>query len=54
MNTIGNICSKAVAQWRSVKKGGLRNFVKLTGKHLSKSLFFSKVTGSASLLKTRL
>ena len=26
-------------------KGGLKNFTKLTGKHLSQSLFFNKVTG---------
>ena len=29
----------------SVKKGGLRNFTKFTGKHLCKSLFFNKVAG---------
>ena len=27
------------------KKGVLRNFVKLTGKHLCQSLFFNKVAG---------
>ena len=34
----------------------LRNFAKLTGKHLCQSLFFNKVTGlrSATLLKKRL
>ena len=28
-----------------MKKGVLRNFTKLTGKHLCQSLFFNKVTG---------
>ena len=38
------------------KKGVLRNFAKLTGKHLCLSLFFNKVTGlrSATLLKKTL
>ena len=38
------------------KKGVLRNFVKLTGKHLCQSLFFNKVAGlrPATLLKKRL
>ena len=31
----------------SVKKGVLRNFAKLTGKHLCQSLFLNKVTGAA-------
>ena len=31
----------------SVKKGVLRNFTKLTGKHLCQSLFFNKVVGQA-------
>ena len=37
------------------KKGVLRNFAKITGKHLCKSLFFDKVTGLrlATLLKKR-
>ena len=37
----------------SVKKGVLRNFTKLTGKHLCLGLFFNKVTGlrPATLLK---
>ena len=42
--------------WRcSIKKGVLRNFPKLTGKHLCQSLFFNKVAGlrPASLLKKR-
>ena len=30
------------------KKGVLRNFVKLTGKHLCQSLFFNKVAGRDS------
>ena len=40
-----------------MKKGGLRNFTKLTGKHLcQQSLFFNKVAGlrPATLLKKRL
>ena len=38
------------------KKGVLRNFAKLTGKHLCQSLFFNKVAGlrPATLLKRRL
>ena len=38
------------------KKGVLRNFVKLTGKHLCQSLFFNKVVAlrPATLLKKRL
>ena len=38
------------------KKGALRNFAKLTGKHLCQSLFFNKVAGlrPATLLKKRL
>ena len=40
----------------SVRKGVLRNFAILTGKHKCQSLFFSKVAGlrSATLLKKRL
>ena len=38
----------------SVRKGVLRNFAKLTEKHLYQSLFFNKVAGSATLLKKRL
>ena len=40
----------------SVKKGVLRNFAKITEKHLCQSLFFNKVEGlrSATLLKKRL
>ena len=43
--------------WRcSVKKGVLKNFAKLTGKHLCLSLFFNKVASrrSATLLKKKL
>ena len=38
------------------KKGVLRNFTELTGKHLHQSLFFNKVAGlrPAALLKKRL
>ena len=41
---------------RVCKKGVLRNFIKYTGKHLCKSLFFNEVSGlrPATLLKTRL
>ena len=37
----------------SVKKGALRNFAKLTGKHLCQSLFFNKI-GLQLYLKRRL
>ena len=39
-----------------VRKGILRNFAKLTGKHMCQSLFFNKVAGlrAATLLKKRL
>ena len=54
-----SIFTNSVCTYRSTrpevfcKKGILRNFVKLTGKHLCQSLFFNKVTGlkSATLLK---
>ena len=38
------------------EKGVLRNFIKFTGKHLSQSVFFNKVTdlGPATLFKKRL
>ena len=38
------------------KKGVLRNFIRFTGKHLCRSLFFDKVAGlrPATLLKKRL
>ena len=37
----------------SMKKGVLRNFAKITGKHLCQSLFFDRVAGlrPATLLK---
>ena len=42
----------------SVKKGGLRNFSKFTGKHLCHCLFFNKVAGlrpyACNFLKKRL
>ena len=40
----------------SVRKGGLRNFTKFTGKHLHQSLFFNKTAGlrPATLLKKSL
>ena len=40
-------------QKRSVRKGGLRNFSKFTGKHLCQSFFFDKVANlsPATLLK---
>ena len=34
----------------SVKKGVLKNFAKLTGKHLCRSVFFNKVLGPATVL----
>ena len=34
------------------KKGALRHFAKLTGKHLSQSLFFNNVAGLAKFLRT--
>ena len=50
--------SKAVVKRREVlsKKGVLRNFAKLPGKHLYQSLFLNKVAGlrPAILLKNRL
>ena len=38
----------------SMLKGVLRNFTKFTGKHPCQSLFFNKVVGPATLLKSRL
>ena len=38
---------KSSHQRCSLKKGVLRNFAKLTGKHLCQSLFFNKVAGAA-------
>ena len=34
-----------------MKKGALRNFAEITGKHLWQSLFFNKVARPATLLK---
>ena len=39
---------EAVVQTDSVKKGVLRNFGKLTGKHLCQSLYFIKVAGQVA------
>ena len=36
---------EGVAQWCFYKKDVLRNFTKLTGKHLCQTLFFNKVAG---------
>ena len=43
------------SHWRcSVRKGVLRNYAKITGKHLCQSLFFNKVAGrSSTLLKKK-
>ena len=51
-----NTITRSSHQRRSVKKGVLGNFTKLTGKHLCQSLFFNKVAGlrPATLLKERL
>ena len=39
------------SHWRcSVKKGALRNFAKLTGKHLCQRLFFNRVAGRLAIL----
>ena len=50
------IKSRSSHQTCFVRKGVLRNFAKLTGKHLCQSLFFNKVAGlrDATLLKKRL
>ena len=47
---------EGVVQRCSVKKGVLKNFTKLTAKHLSQSLFFHKAAGFrlATLLKKSL
>ena len=34
----------------SVRKGVLRNYAKITGKHLCQSIFFNKVAGRSSTL----
>ena len=48
--------SRSNHQRCSIKKSVLKNFVKLTGKHLCQSLLFNKVAGwrPATLLKKRL
>ena len=33
---------RSIHQWHSVKKGVLKNFAKVTGKHLCQSLFFKE------------
>ena len=49
-------CFRSSHQRCSISKGVLRNFSKLTGKHLCQSLFFNKVAGlwPATLLKKRI
>ena len=47
-------CFRSSHQRCSISKGVLRNFSKLTGKHLCQSLFFNKVAGLRPLLKKRL
>ena len=34
-----------LSNYETVKKGVVRNFVKFTGKHLCRGLFFNKVAG---------
>ena len=46
--------SKAVVRKLFCKKGVLKNCVKITGKHLRRSLFFNEVARPATLLKERL
>ena len=46
-------CFRSNYQGCSVKKGGLRNFAKFTGKHLCQSLFLIKLLVPAALLKKR-
>ena len=52
----GSINSRSSHRRCSVRKGVLRNFTKLSGKHLCQGLFFNKVVGlrPATLLKKRL
>ena len=52
----GTLGTRSSHQTCSIKKGVLRNFTKLSGKHLWQSLFFNKVAGlrPATLLKKRL
>ena len=53
--TLHGLCLRSSSRMCSVRKVVLRNFAKLTGKHLCQSLFFNKVTGQrpATLLKKR-
>ena len=44
-STIGNIIDRGSHWRRSARQGVLRNFAKLTGKHLCQSLLFNKVAG---------
>ena len=48
--------SEVIVRRCSIKMGVLRNYTKLTGKHLCQSLFFDKIAGlrPATLLKKRL
>ena len=43
---IVTLCFRSCRQRCFIKKGVLRNFKKLTGKHLCQSFFFNKVAGS--------
>ena len=43
-HAVSHINNSRRSHWRcSVKKGVLRNFAKITGKHLRQSLFFNKL-----------
>ena len=55
-NLIRKYITRSNHQKCSIKKGVIRNFVKLTGKHMCQSIFFNKVAGLryATLLKKRL
>ena len=61
LNAICNILKQYVISYSrsshrrcSVRKGVLRNFAKLTGKHLCQRLLFNKVAGLTTLFKMRL
>ena len=56
MSKTGLLFTEAVVRRCSMKKGLLKNFTKLTGKHLCQNLYFNKVAGlkHATLLKKRL
>ena len=44
--TLTKLVSLGSSHWRgSVRKGVLRNFANVTGKHLCESLFFNKIAG---------